>query len=88
MPAAEPFVFQGCVQACELLLHEVHDARKGSSRSITCPCSLPSQRTRTIRSGSYSITSCRLPTGHQARTLWEFRDAFSGIDVTTSVVSG
>src|SRR6266850_669087 len=28
MPAAEPFVFQGCVQSCELLSHEAHDARE------------------------------------------------------------
>jgi len=28
MPAAEPFVFHGCVQVCELLPRQVHDARE------------------------------------------------------------
>jgi hypothetical protein len=88
MPAAEPFVFQGCVQACEPLPHEVHDARQALEQINQVPLlsAAPAHANDPFRFLQYHLVP--RPTGHQVRTLWEFRDAFSGIDVTASVVSG
>jgi len=153
MPAAEPFVFQGCVQSCELLAHEAHDARElleqikhVPAESIFChtsvllvhrspqPDAYPNDfamwadielRDRRLTERLAAIDPFRLgsiegvraelvstlehhaqqlsaaptraddpfrflqyhpapvPTGHQARTLREFRDALTGVDVST-----
>jgi uncharacterized protein DUF5752 len=153
MPAAEPFVFQGCVQVCELLPHEAHDAREllegirhVPAESIFCHTSVllmhrPSQpdaypndfalwadielRDRRLAERLAAIDPFRLgsiegvrgelvstldhhlqqlsaapsragesfrflqyhlvpvPTGHEVRTLQEFRDALTGVDVST-----
>jgi hypothetical protein len=153
MPAAEPFVFQGCVQVCELLPHEAHDAREllegirhVPAESIFCHTSVllmhrPSQpdaypndfalwadielRDRRLAERLAAIDPFRLgsiegvrgelvstldhhlqqlsaapsradepfrflqyhlvpvPTCHEVRTLQEFRDALTGVDVST-----
>jgi len=153
MPAAELFVFQGCVQVCELLPHEAHDAREMlegirhvPAESIFCHTSVllmhrPQQpdaypndfalwadielRDRRLAERLAAIDPFRLgsiegvrgelvstldhhlqqlsaapsragepfrflqyhlvpvPTGHEVRTLQEFRDALTGVDVST-----
>jgi hypothetical protein len=152
MPAAEPFVFQGCVQVCELLAHQAHDARelleqvrRAPAESIFCHTSVllvhrPPQpdaypndfamwadtelRDRRLTERLAAIDPFRLgsiesvraelvstlehhlqqlsaaptragepfqflqyhlvpvPTGHQVRTLREFRDALAEVDVS------
>jgi len=153
MPAAKPFVFQGCVQVCELLPHEAHDAREllegirhVPAESIFCHTSVllmhrPPQpdaypndfalwadielRDRRLAERFAAIDPFRLgsiegvrgelvstldhhlqqlsaapsragepfrflqyhlvpvPTGHEVSTLQEFRDALTGVDVST-----
>jgi len=153
MPAAEPFVFQGCVHVCELLPHEAHDAREMlegirhvPAESIFCHTSVllmhrPPQpdaypndfalwadielRDRRLAERLAAIDPFRLgsiegvrgelvstldhhlqqlsaapsragepfrflqyhlvpvQTGHEVRTLQEFRDALTGVDVST-----
>jgi len=153
MPAAEPFVFQGCVQVCELLPHEAHDAREMlegirhvPAESIFChtsvllmhrplqPDAYPNDfalwadielRDRRLAERLAAIDPFRLgsiegvrgelvstldhhlqqlsaapsragepfrflqyhlvpvQTGHEVRTLQEFRDALTGVDVST-----
>jgi len=153
MPAAEHFVFQGCVQVCELLPHEAHDARelleeirRVPAESIFChtsvlllhrppePDAYPNDfalwadielRDRRLAERLAAIDPFRLgsiegvrgelvstldhhlqqlsaapsragepfrflqyhlvpvQTGHEVRTLQEFRDALTGVDVST-----
>lgn len=153
MPASESFVFQGCIQSCELLSYEARDARElleqikhVPAESIFCHTSVlllhrPPQpdaypndfamwvdlelRDRRLterlaaidpfRLGSIEAVRAELvstlehhaqqlsaapphaddpfrflqyhfmpvPTGHQVGTLREFRDALSGVDVST-----
>ncbi len=153
MPAAKLFVFQGCVQVCELLPHEAHDAREllegirhVPAESIFCHTSVllmhrPPQpdaypndfalwadielRDRRLAERFAAIDPFRLgsiegvraelvstldhhlqqlsaapsragepfrflqyhlvpvPTGHEVSTLQEFRDALTGVDVST-----
>jgi Family of unknown function (DUF5752) len=153
MPAADHFVFQGCVQVCELLPHEAHDARelleeirRVPAESIFChtsvllvhrppePDAYPNDfalwadielRDRRLTERLAAIDPFRLgsiegvraelvstlehhlqqlsaapsragepfrflqyhlvpvPTGHEAGTLREFRDALTGVDAST-----